>query len=191
VTTDRFGVCWPFDFDRSVPANPVPPAAANEFIAGFNNHIRPGQSCNTQESFAFSGAFGVNLAGVQNVLVTNAMLKLDRRNTPVMVHTGADNFCTLSLEVATEDWHAERSGTSFASRTIPLPAPITVRQSSSATGLNVNVTWAVQQWALGRIPNFGFVLKPRPEDIAKNENTCTGYWSNPRLDITVARPEHP
>lgn len=42
LTYDRFGVCWPGDFDRSVIANPIPAAAANEFIAGYHNHVRRG-----------------------------------------------------------------------------------------------------------------------------------------------------
>jgi hypothetical protein len=190
VTTDRFGVCWPFDFDRSVPANHVAPATpGEEFVAGYTNHIRPGQSCNTQESFAFSGAFAVNLDGIQNVVVTNATLTLDRRATSVPINvthsTGAQNFCILDVEMATEAWH-HVTGDSIASRAIPGVARHTIVQDPTITSATVDVTGAVQQWALNRLPNFGFVVKPRTSDIGKNENRCTGYWSNPRLDITIA-----
>lgn len=190
---DRFGVCA--DLDRNVITNPVPAGEANEFTAGYNNHVRLGQTCNTEESFAFTGAFRMNLDDLHDTLIESARLSIDRRNTPIPIRVVrgvpsgvvVENSCSLRVEIATESWTPGNANGSIASRPIPSTWPVTMEQDGSIIGGGVGVQWVVQQWVLGRLPNFGFVLKPKPEDVAKNENTCTGFWFNPRLEITVAR----
>ncbi len=192
-TYERFGVCWPGELDRSGIADPVPPPGANEFTAGFHNHVARGQSCHTQQSHAYSGAFRFNIEDLRNKAIASAMLRIERRNTLVeisverAVPSGVvrDNRCTLLVEMATEDWPAGLSAGNFASRPIPTSFPATIDQSRSMVSGGIDVTRVLQQWSIGRMPNFGFVIKPQASDIDKNENTCTGYWFNPRLEITV------
>ena len=62
-----------------------------------------------------------------------------------------------------------------------------MQQDRSTVGIGVGVTREVQGWVQGRRENFGFVLSPEEGAIDKNENTCTGYWFNPRLEIRVLR----
>jgi hypothetical protein len=197
VVTDRFGVCWPGDFDRSAIPNPVPPADAGEFIGGYNNHVKRGQSCHEQQSHIYSGGVRFDLSDLNNRVVESAHLSIQRRNTPVDIHveravpsgTVVENQCALAVEIATADWAPGADRGELPSRPIPVRWPLTLSQSGATIGAGGGVTWVVQQWALGRLPNYGFVIKPQAADIAKNENSCTGYWFDARLEITVLERE--
>lgn len=196
---DRFGICWPGDFDQSVLVNPIAPPDTGEFTAGFSNHVRPGASCNTEISFGFEGAVDFDLSSLRNTVVTRATLHLDRRNTNLPVNVTRtvpagvihDDSCMLNLEVATEAWTPGLADGSIASRPAGAEGTAGFEQQNSISGGGSGVQWMVQQWVLGRLPNFGFVLRPQPGAVAKNENTCTGYWFNPRLEVTVLRPDSP
>lgn len=196
---DRFGICWPGDFDQSVLVNPIGPPGTGEFTAGYSNHVHPGASCNTEISFGFEGAMDFDLSSLRNTVVTRATLHLDRRNTNLPVNVTRtvpagvihDDSCMLNVEIATESWTPGMADGSIASRPASPTETPQFEQQNPISGGGTGVQWAVQQWVLGRLPNFGFVLRPQPGAVAKNENTCTGFWSNPRLEVTVLRPDTP
>ena len=189
---DRFGVCWPFELDRVVTGTAPPLGEEGEVVAGFHNHVKRGQTCHTQDSTAYHGLFFFDLSDLRGDLVVAATLRLERRNTPVLVNVERrvpsgvirETHCALRLRVATEPLSA---GTSFGEVAAVNLRRSGVQQDRSTVGIEVGVTREVQGWVQGRRENFGFVLSPEEGAIDKNENTCTGYWFNPRLEIRVLR----
>lgn len=193
---DRFGVCWPFELDRTVTGTSPPLGEAGEVIAGFHNHVKRGQTCHTQDSRAYHGVFVFDLSDLRGDAVIAATLRLERRNTPVPINieravpSGVvrSALCNLRLRVATEPLNA---GTTFGEVAAINLRRTGVQQDQSTVAVGVGVTREVQQWVQGRRENFGFVLGPEEGAIDKNENTCTGYWFNPRLEIRVLRAIDP
>ena len=188
----RHGVCWPGELDRT-PIVSIAPAPIDQFTAGYHNRVIRGQSCHTQHSFSYSGAVRFDLEDLRGRVVSSAVLRMDRSATPVPVHIERpvpsgivrESSCSLRVEVATTDWSRFDTEGRYETRVIPAEWPITVPQDNALVETGTGVLWAVQQWVLGRLPNHGFVLRPQPDDIANNDNTCTGYWFNPRLEISV------
>ncbi|UVE17934.1 hypothetical protein NVV93_00595 [Pseudomonas sp. LS44] len=181
--TDRFG-CLPGPFDPASVRNPVGPGQPGEFIAGYTNHVELGAPCSTQISHAYNGVFGFNLDDLQGATIVSAELLLDRRNTALSNRVGGGDQCALPLLMASE---TVESGSGFAVVAgTPLPgAPKRVAQSSMTTTVSLPVTAEVQQWVLNDHPNYGFVLAPPEGALNKNEDSCTGYWSKPRLKMQV------
>lgn len=192
--TDRFGVCFP-EFNTSVVADPLSPPGAGEVRAGYTNHIRPGQTCNTQESFGYNGLVHFDQAALQGKIIISAGLHFDRRNTnlPVRVFHNApagpvnDVGCSLLVRAATETWSGGASSGPIASEPLPGSTEFSssLVQQNAVVGGSVDVTNIVRQWALGRKPNKGFVIMAKPGALGKDENSCTGFWSNARLEMTV------
>lgn len=182
---DRFG-CLPGPFDPSSLPKPLPSGQPGEFIAGYHNQVQPGTPCGTQVSHAYNGTFGFNLEDLRGATITQAVLLIDRRNTPVSNRVGglAGGQCALPLLVASEPMDA---GTSFGVVAgAPVQAPVQeVLQSDSTTTVSIPVTAEVQRWVLNDQPNYGFVLAPPAGALAKNDDSCTGYWSKPRLQLQV------
>ncbi|MBM7062584.1 hypothetical protein JQX08_17865 [Pseudomonas sp. UL073] len=183
---DRFG-CLPGPFDPATLPKPVPPGQPGEFIAGYHNHVEPGTPCATQVSHAYNGTFGFNLEDLRGATITSATLLLDRRNTLVGNRVSGGDQCGLHLLVASE---ALDAGSNFAVISgTPVEGPLQqVGQGSSTTTVSIPVTTEVQRWVLNDQPNYGFVLAPPQGALAKNEDSCTGYWSKPRLQLQVVMP---
>ncbi|CAD5106378.1 hypothetical protein [Zestomonas carbonaria] len=180
---DRFG-CMPGDFDPSGLAKPLPPGQPGEFIAGYHNHVEQDASCGTQISHAYNGVFGFNLDDLSGATIVSAELLIDHRETPQSVRVAGGNQCALSLLVASE--HIDGgSGFGVVTGTPVQGAVKTLPQGVGATRLSVPVTAEVQQWVRNEHPNYGFVLAPPYGALAKNEDSCTGYWSKPRLHLQV------
>lgn len=196
LTVDRFGICWPGDPDyRSAYLDPVTPPVPGQMVAGYVNHVRRGQSCHTQQSRAYIGVFYFDLLDIEHSVVTNAYLSLDIEDTNVANHvthrypSGTVEIrrdCALDLELATTDAFHGTASDPVSSTAIPSSTPSEVYLGVERSG--ITVTWPVQEWVLGHMPNLGFVVRPKPGAIDKNEDRCTGYLSNPRLSITVLRP---
>lgn len=198
LVVDRFGVCWPGDSDTRAIVDPVNPPGAGQMIAGYANHVRRGQSCHTQLSHAYVAAFRFDLADISRSVVTSAYLSLDRADTNLPVHvtrdypygTRIERGCMLNVQIATEDVFSGTSRGPVSSMSIPTRYydDHELQNADGTTGGGGGLTWVVQQWALGRLPNYGLVIRPKAGTLDKNEDSCTGYWFNPRLTITVLRP---
>jgi hypothetical protein len=195
VVIDRFGVCWFGEVVSGAIAEPVNPPSTGQMVAGYDNHVRRGQSCHTQVSHAYTAVFRFDLSDISRSVITNAYLHLDRTNTnlPIRVTsrrpygTVIENSCALDLEMATEDVSFGAGAGSISSMAIP-DSDIQIYNDAGGVGSGGTVTWAVQEWALGNRPNLGFVIRAKPGTLDKNDDSCTGYWFNPRLTITVLRP---
>ena len=192
---DRFGVCWPGTLDTTVSGDPVRPPGAGQMTAGYANHVRRGESCHTQRSRAYVAAFRFDLSDVSRSIIAGAYLHLDRVDTNLPSHvtherpygTVVETQCLFSIQIATEDVpagvsHGRVSSVPISEDDVPLA------NGFGVVGGGATVTSAVQAWAIGDRPNWGFVIRPRPGAIDKNEDSCTGYWFNPRLTIRVVRP---
>jgi hypothetical protein len=195
LVTDRFGICWPGDSVTGAILDPVNPPAAGQMIAGYDNHVHRGQSCHEQQSHAYFAAFRFDLSDISHSVVTDAYLELDRANTNIPIRvtrsypygTRVESHCELDVQLATEDVFSGTSHGSVSSTAFP-DEEMTVYNDAGGVGSGGTVTWAVQQWALGNRPNWGFVIRSKPGAVDKNDDSCTGYWFNPRLTIRVLRP---
>ncbi|MCY1274416.1 hypothetical protein D9M68_301750 [compost metagenome] len=180
---DRFG-CLPGVFDPSSLAKPIGPGQPGEFIAGYHNHVEPGTPCSTQVSHAYNGVFGFNLDDLRGATIASATLLIDRRNSLVMNRVGGGDQCALQLLVASEPLDAGNAFAVVAGSPVQGPLP-TVTQNGTTSTVSIPVTAEVQQWVRNDHPNYGFVLAPPAGALAKNEDSCTGYWSKPRLQLQV------
>jgi hypothetical protein len=190
-----FGVCSGLD-TRGIGRR-VDPAPAGEVLAGYDNSVQHGASCHLQVSFGFTGAFRFDLDDLRGRIISSAVIRMGQRITNVPPSIGGDfrGTCRLALEFATIDWLPGESRVTARIgdiRSLPLPGR---HESLRTTWIFVpevtgaEVTGIVQQWALGRRPNFGFVLKRPPGSIERDDNsdTCTNYWT-PTLSVTALRP---
>ncbi|AYC31012.1 hypothetical protein D3880_00800 [Pseudomonas cavernae] len=180
---DRFG-CLPGEFDPASLPKPIAAGQPGEFIAGYHNHVELGSPCSTQISHAYNGVFGFNLDDLQGATIVSAELLLERRNTEVSNRVAGGDQCALPLLMASET--PDAGGNFAVVAGTPLPELLKqVTQSSTTTRVSIPVTAEVQQWVLNDHPNFGFVLAPPHGALAKNEDSCTGYWAKPRLKLEV------
>lgn len=195
---DRNNAPW-CGVNRSGLRSRVAPHAAGEMTGGFDNFYDPGTqpiACDHQISHVFVSAFSFDLSDLRGKFITGARLHLQRRetNVPIAIErvfpTGrrTDRECLINLEMATESFvpgFEDRGSRASGIDSIPLrPEPVQLDSAFGLVGVGRSVRIAVSDWVAGRRPNFGFVIKPMPSSVAKNNNSCTGYYYNPTLEIT-------
>lgn len=200
IVENRNNAPW-CGLNRRGLGSPVTQPNEGEFIAGFNNFYDPGTDpipCDHQISLIYAGVVRFDLSDIQNKIIVSAILRLDRRDTNVPVRTerrlpsgGVEDLhqCFTLIEISTEfaTGHAEglSSNPNMTIDSVPIRGTVEMDNGTGIVGTSRDVTAAVQEWALGRRPNNGFAFKPRPADVAKNNNSCTGYYFNPRLEVTI------
>ena len=182
----QFNICGPFELDRRGGGRRVSAAPGGEFLAGFDNTVRHGESCHLHIGFNFVGALRFNLDDLRRLVIHEAILHIFARPTNVLPNVS----CDLQIELAAENWLEGESSRTERSRdinTFPLPGgPQILPLRGSDARHDVNVTTPLQRWALGR-QNFGLVIKADRRTILRpSETTCTNFLT-PSMSVTVLR----
>lgn len=168
----------------------------SDVVAGYDRFFDEGTSpapCKEQINHVYNGIvwFDLRLL-VGNAVAVRATLDFKQSDLTTRRDDGStgSGFCANELYLATADWKGLKANTLVPGDQYLNLFGTGFDSGCGLGGCSIDVTSGVNEWLLGKVPNFGFVVKAHKDSDEfnyQNNGACWRRYSDFQLRLTYAR----
>ena len=154
--------------------------AGKELVVGFEQQQH--STCDFQGDYVYRGAVKFDLSSLAGKTVQKATLTFHIRSSHQPLPVAIPLNCAAGVFMGTTDWTV---GSYPVSWEVPVGDPVGPVVQIGWNVAPLDVTSRVSSWVHGDVPNDGFTMKGKMEDLhATGVDICSTYYNQFKLTVT-------